>query len=95
MGRQHLRRVTGARKSTLTEKDRRILRRVVSKNHATTAAELNIHLEDPVSTKTARRDVSFINPTSTIGLQDFSKLARIHSKKDCGCIEGKIVPAPY
>jgi IS30 family transposase len=41
--------------STLTEGNRRTLRRIVSKNHRTTAAqataELNIHLEDPVSTK--------------------------------------------
>jgi transposase len=44
------------RKSALTERDRRTLKRTVSKNHRTTAAqvttELNIHLEDPVSTNT-------------------------------------------
>jgi transposase len=44
------------RKSTFTERDGRTWKRVVSKNHRTTAArvtaELNIHLEDPVSTKT-------------------------------------------
>jgi transposase len=63
------------RKSTLTERDRRTLRRSVSENHRTTAAqvhrraELNIPLEDPVSTETVRRDVSFINATSTVGLQ--------------------------
>jgi IS30 family transposase len=43
-------------KSTLTERDSRILRRPVSKNHRTTAAqvtaELTIRLEDTVSTKT-------------------------------------------
>jgi hypothetical protein len=43
------------RKSGFSERDYRILRRVFSKNHVTTAAqvtaELNIHLEDPVSTK--------------------------------------------
>jgi hypothetical protein len=43
------------RKSTLTERDRRTLRRIVSKNRRNTAAqvtaELNIHQEDPVSTK--------------------------------------------
>jgi transposase len=43
-------------KSTLTERDHRTLRRIVSKNHTTTSAqvtaELNIHLEDLVSTKT-------------------------------------------
>jgi transposase len=44
------------RKSALTERDNHILRRIFSKNHVTTAAqvtaELNIHLEDPVSTET-------------------------------------------
>jgi hypothetical protein len=44
------------RKSALTERDRRTLRRIVSKIHKNTAkqerAELNIHLEDPVSTET-------------------------------------------
>jgi hypothetical protein len=58
------------RKSALTERDRRKLRGIVSKNHRTTAAqvtaELNIHLKDPVSTKMS--DMSFTNPTSTIGL---------------------------
>jgi hypothetical protein len=39
------------RKSTLTERDHHTFRRIVLKNHRTTAAELNIHLEDPVSTK--------------------------------------------
>jgi hypothetical protein len=42
--------------STLTEKDCHTLRRIVSKDHTSTAAqvttELNIHPEDPVSTKT-------------------------------------------
>jgi transposase len=44
------------RKSALMEKDCQTLRRIVPKNHRTTAAqviaEVNIHLEDPVSTKT-------------------------------------------
>jgi predicted transcriptional regulator len=44
------------RKSTLTERDHHTFRRIVLKNHTTTAAhitaELNIHHEDPVSTKT-------------------------------------------
>jgi transposase len=48
-------------KSTLTERDCRTLRRIVSKNHRTTAAqvtaELNMHLEDPVSTKTVLREL--------------------------------------
>jgi hypothetical protein len=39
----------------LTERDGHTLRRIVLKNHGTAAAqvttELNIHLEDPVSTK--------------------------------------------
>jgi transposase len=49
------------RKSTLTERDRRTWRRIVSKNHGTTAtwvkAELIIHFEDPVSTKTVEREL--------------------------------------
>jgi hypothetical protein len=55
----------------LTERDRHTLRRIVAKNQTTTAAqvtaELNIHLEDPVSIKLS--DVRFTNPTSTVGLQ--------------------------
>ena len=43
-------------KPKLSDRDRRPLKRIVSKNHRATAAqgtvELNIHLEDPVSTKT-------------------------------------------
>jgi hypothetical protein len=46
------------RKSTLAERDRHTLKRVVAKNHRTTAArviaKLNIHFEKPVSTKTVR-----------------------------------------
>jgi hypothetical protein len=42
------------RNSTLTERDRRKMGRIVSKNDTNTAAqvtaELSIHLEDPVST---------------------------------------------
>jgi transposase len=49
------------KKSALREINRRTLRRIVSKNHTTTAAQvnckkLNIHLEDPVYTKTVRRE---------------------------------------
>jgi transposase len=44
------------RKSALTERDRRTLSRIVSKNQRTTVTqvtvELNIYLENPVSTKT-------------------------------------------
>jgi hypothetical protein len=45
----------------LTEGDRCALRKIVSKNHTTTpapaTAELNIYLEDPVSTKTVLREL--------------------------------------
>jgi hypothetical protein len=53
------------RKSTLIERDRRILRRTVSKNHTITAAqvtaELNLHLEVSFSTKTVRRELHKFN----------------------------------
>jgi hypothetical protein len=49
--------ISGKRNSeqrTLTERPRALLRMIVTKNHRSTAAhmiaELNIHLEDPVST---------------------------------------------
>jgi transposase len=49
------------RKSTLTERDHLTLRRTVSKSHRTTAAqmtaELNIHLEDSVSTKIVQSEL--------------------------------------
>lgn len=58
-------------KSTLTERDGRILRKIVSTNHRSTAAQvtavLNVYLEDPVSTKTTRRQSH--NPISTVQLQ--------------------------
>jgi hypothetical protein len=58
-------------KSTLTERDHHLLRRIMSKNHRTDTAQVtedpNIHLEDPVSTKLS--DVKFTNRTSTVGLQ--------------------------
>jgi ribosomal protein L18 len=48
-------------KLTLTERDHNTLRRTVLKNHAITAAqvtdELNIHLEDAVSSKTVQREL--------------------------------------
>jgi hypothetical protein len=61
------------RKSTLTERYRRTLRRIVSKNHRTTAAqvnctELNFYPEDLVSIKKLSNE-SFTNPISTTGLQ--------------------------
>jgi hypothetical protein len=47
-------------KSTLTERDHRTLR-IALKNHTTTTAqltaELNIHLEDPVPTKTVQLEL--------------------------------------
>jgi transposase len=49
------------RKSTLTERDFRTLRKIVLKNHRTTAAqltaELNIHLDETVCTKTVQREL--------------------------------------
>jgi hypothetical protein len=57
-------------KSILTERDHHTLKRIVSENHRTAAAqvtaELNIHLEDSVSKKLS--DMSFTDPTSTVGL---------------------------
>jgi transposase len=53
------------RKSMLTERDCCTLRRTVSKNHRTTAAqvtaEINIHLEDPVPTKTVQHKLHKFN----------------------------------
>jgi hypothetical protein len=43
------------RKSPVTDRDCHTLRRIVSKNHSSAAqvtVEINIHLEDPISTKT-------------------------------------------
>ena len=49
------------RKSKLSERDRRTLNRIVRKDRRTTAvkitAELNEHLQNPVSTKTVRREL--------------------------------------
>ena len=49
------------RKPKLSERDRRTLKRIVSKNLINTAAkvtaELSIHPEDPVSTKTVRQEL--------------------------------------
>jgi hypothetical protein len=57
MGRQHQR--DSGQKSTLTKRDHCSLRRIVLKNHRTTAAkltaELDIYFKGPVSTK----DVSY------------------------------------
>jgi hypothetical protein len=51
--------------STLTQRDRRTLRKIVSKNHRT-AAEQNIHLADPASTKTVQREPSQIHSRAAI-----------------------------
>ena len=49
------------RKPKPSERGRRTLKRIMSKSHKTTAtkvaAELSIYLEDPVSTKTFRREL--------------------------------------
>jgi hypothetical protein len=49
------------RKSTLTERDCHTLRRIVSKNHRSTAAQLtaklSINLEDTVSAKTVQHEL--------------------------------------
>jgi hypothetical protein len=57
--------------STLTERDRCILRRAASKNNSTAAlvtAEMKIHLEDPVSTKTVRRELHKFNIHGTAAI---------------------------
>jgi transposase len=57
-GKTRLAKGNSGRKSTLRERDHRTFRRIVSKNHTTTAAlvtaELNIHHEDLASTKSLR-----------------------------------------
>jgi hypothetical protein len=61
------------RKSTLAERDRRALRRIVSKSHRTTSAEMTGNqiwifiLKSLFSQKLSY--MSFTNPTSTVGLQ--------------------------
>jgi hypothetical protein len=67
MGRQHQRSGTVG-ESPLTERYHHTLRRIVSKNHRTAAEvteELNIQFVDPRKFS----DVSFTNPTSTVGMQ--------------------------
>ena len=57
------------RKPKLSERDRHTLKRTVSENHRTAAAkvtaELNIHLEDSVPTKTVIRGLHKSNINST------------------------------
>jgi hypothetical protein len=61
------------RNSTLTERDRHTLRKIFSKNHKTTAAQVTAELKKPIHLKTlfpqTVSDVSFTYPTSTVGLQ--------------------------
>jgi transposase len=61
------------RKSTLIERDRRRLKRIVSKNRRTTAAQLTGQQNSIFIQKTLFQqklsDLSFTNPTSTVGLQ--------------------------
>jgi hypothetical protein len=60
------------RKSVLAERDRCTSRRIVSKNHTTTAAqvtgELNVHLEDPASTKNIRRELHKSNTHGSVAI---------------------------
>jgi hypothetical protein len=60
-----------SQKSKLSERIHCTLKRIVYKNHRTTAAnmtvELIVHLEDPFSTQAV--DESFTNLTSTVDLQ--------------------------
>jgi hypothetical protein len=60
-GKTSLAKRNSGRKSKLSARVRRTLKRTLSKNHRTTApkvtAELNIDLEDPFSTKTVRREL--------------------------------------
>jgi hypothetical protein len=59
----------GGRKPKVSEKYHRILKRILFENQRTAAAkvtaELNIHLEHPVSTKTVRREFHVSNRHST------------------------------
>jgi predicted transcriptional regulator len=73
------------RKSTFTERDH-LLRRIVSKNHRTTAvqvtAELNIHLEDPVSKKnrpTSTSQIKYPHYLLTYGAELFLRSRKSYS----------------
>uniref|UniRef100_A0AAR2L2L6 Transposase Tc1-like domain-containing protein n=1 Tax=Pygocentrus nattereri TaxID=42514 RepID=A0AAR2L2L6_PYGNA len=64
-GRTTSNRINCGRKRKLSERDVRVLTGIVSKKHKTTAAqitaELNVHLNSPVSTKTVRRELHRVN----------------------------------
>jgi transposase len=59
------------RNSTLTEKNRHTLRRTVSKNHISIAAQATAELNIILKTRFPQKlfDVSFTNPTSNVWLQ--------------------------
>jgi len=63
MGRHH--QLRGIIAENQSERDRRMLKRMVSKNHRTIAAkvtaELIVHPEDPVFTKTVQRELPKLN----------------------------------
>jgi hypothetical protein len=75
-------------KATLTERDHLRMKRIVSKNHTTTAAqvtaELNIHLDDPVSTKTVQHELqnSSIHDKSSIA-KPLITGSNAHVRKRC------------
>ncbi|KAK5616653.1 hypothetical protein CRENBAI_003061 [Crenichthys baileyi] len=64
-GRSTSNRINCGRKRKLSERDVRVLTRIVSKKYETTAAqimaELNVHLNSPVSTRTVRRELHRVN----------------------------------
>ncbi|MED6277329.1 hypothetical protein CHARACLAT_012265, partial [Characodon lateralis] len=64
-GRTTSNRINCGRKRKLSERDVRVLTQIVSKKHKTMAAqitaELNVHLNSPVSTRTVRRELHRVN----------------------------------
>jgi hypothetical protein len=71
MGRRHQLRGIVAENQKLSERDRRTLKRIVSKNHRTAAAEVTVQLTIHLKTIFPQKqfDESFTNPTSTVKLQ--------------------------
>jgi hypothetical protein len=68
---------TSGRKSTLAQKDHRALRRIVSKNDTTTAAQVRekliINPEDTVSTRTVRPELQNIQHLITESVAQMRK----------------------
>jgi transposase len=64
-GKTRLPKKNSGRKLSLTKRDCSTLRRIVSINHRTTAAQVTAELIIPQKLS----DLSFTNPTSTVGLQ--------------------------